>query len=234
MKLVELELTPTKKAVKTSQRPELYGATYNAATKEKSNLKALGNPGAYAAAYEHKKRPGTVLKIGKFHDSPFEDGYLSYVQSILKANRSAGNPYLPRIYGIKVYRMKPIKGSDGEMFTPRGGQYVVEMERLYKLTELSKEEITAIAEKIFDNWDNWGDERRQVYNLVRKLDRAVKRHEELGQIKDRQLVRALAIIHNIEKRKRNISDIELDMHEGNYMFRRTNVGPQLVITDPLA
>lgn len=234
MKLVELELTPVKKSIRTTRSPDAYGAVYNAATRSNSNLVPLGSPGAYGAAYEHKKRPGTVLKVGKFYDSPFEDGYLSFVQSILKANRSASNPYLPRIYSVKIYRAKPVKAKDGEMYTPMGGQYVIEMERLHKLDELSKEELIAIAERIFPQWDEQGNEHHQLSALLRAIGRAAQGKPELKQIKDRQLVRALALIHNIEKRKRNISDIEMDMHGGNYMVRRTPVGPQLVIIDPLA
>jgi len=181
----------------------------------------------YAAAYKHKSRPGTVLKVGKFHATPFEDGYLSFVQAVLRNNRSAGNPYLPRIYSVKVYRPK---SKDGEEL--RGGQYFVEMERLYKMRDLRPEELMAIGSRIFKSWN---DDENEPWQLARYLGRACRGDRMiLDDIKDKKLLQAISMVHGIEKRKRNISDIELDMHDGNIMFRRTNVGAQLVITDPLA
>lgn len=227
MKLVELELTPVKKSVRTKQRPDMYHPVEVGAQRYGSNLTQLGNPGMYAAAYEHKKRPGTILKIGKFHSSPFEDGYLSFVQAVLKNNRSAGNPYLPRIYGVKIYRPQEKDGKE-----LRGGQYVVEMEKLYKMRELSPEELMVIGSKIFKSWN---DDENEPWQLARYLGRAARGDRTiLDDIKDKKLLQAISMIHGIEKRKRHISDIELDLHDGNIMFRRTSIGSQLVITDPLA
>lgn len=228
MKLVELELTPVKKAIRTKQRPNAYSPIEQHSNQLGSNLTQLGQPGLYAAAYKHKNRPGTVLKVGKFHGTPFDDGYLSFVQAVLRNNRSAGNPYLPRIYSVKIYRPETKSGEE----PLRGGQYFVEMERLYKMRELRPEELMAIGSKIFGSWN---DDENEPWQLARYLGRAIAGDKMiLGDIKDRKLLQALSMIHGIEKRKRHISDIQLDMHEGNIMFRRTNVGAQLVITDPLA
>jgi len=64
------------------------------------------------------------------------------------------------------------------------------------------------------------------------LDNAVKGHKSdlLAQIKDPMLKQALMLIKKLLSQGGHGRDI----HYGNIMVRRTSVGPQLVITDPLS
>lgn len=242
MKLVEI-ITPT---VRTS-RPrvgDLRNAVRRGSQQPKSPIERVGR-GSYADAYKHKKRPGTILKVGRYSSSPQSDGYLSYINEIISTNEMATNPYFPRIYDVRVYPTLP----DWER--PKrdqpAGEYVIEMERLEPTTVLSSAEVSAIGRKIFKSWNeeamkshgrtyNDGEDDQQI-RLYRARYLAVHMSAAVGKygpnihdVHDEKLLEAIELIERVSAKP----GMFLDMHEDNIMVRRTSIGPQLVIIDPLA
>ena len=244
MKLLELDLTPTRKLIqaKPGRYPELSMAFSAAAEKRAAkskdpNLTRLGEPGAYATAYKRSSTPGVVTKVGRFDDTPAKDGYLSYLQSILHNDRVSSNPFLPRIYSIKVYKYPSTEDREW-----RGGQYVVQMEKLRPIDELSIEQLEALGEHLFKDWEKLAPKgnamtpayyaQRLLYTISMATSTRNPRYTRA--LKDKKLLQAVAMISNLGRSKKDHTEIEFDLHAGNFMYRVTPVGPQLVITDPLA
>lgn len=224
MKLYELDITPVRKSIFIDDPYRMDNVLSKAndnnqfRTKTNNPLTVKGS-GYFAAAFTHNKKPGVIVKIGRFDERPQDDGYLTYVQSILKNDRITSNPYFPRIYSVKVYRNAANKYE--------GGRYVIEMEQLHPLNKATPETITAFGEKMFNYWPSHGN----MINIMQNLRLASHRDRDaISNIKDKKLLQAIAIISNIQIKNQN----GLDIKDSNCMVRYTSTGPQFVITDPLA
>lgn len=125
------ELFEKKLEFKTSQKP-IHGVI------QSSQLNHLGT-GVTAIAYEHKKRPNTVIKTIQLLNK--EDPTFAFVRLCMNNKE---NPFLPKIYAAKVYniqRMDPDEREqlyqmmDPEDSPPEEGQFVmiVVMEKLYPI-----------------------------------------------------------------------------------------------------
>jgi hypothetical protein len=179
-------------------------------------------------AYGEHGRGYTIQKLAK-------DAYYNYILEIAKGSMK-WNPYLPKVYAIHFHRSK-----DGLI------AFELELERLEELSKLNRREVIAIGSKIFGDPDfEQGIENYMEKQKVTHLSRAAYhnfllaavRAKALGinryygmRIKDPYLRHALAILSRV---KRTDSRIFLDMSTENVMVRRTPVGAQLVLTDPLA
>ena len=229
MKLFEV-LSPPKplRADAASYVPDAFR---RATTKHKGNLGYLGR-GAFAQVYSHKNRPASAFKVG-IGDG--DNTYLKYIERASQNERWKSNPYLPRVHSQKNYK------------DPGGGaSYVVEIEKLEPFMDLEQEEVEAIIDRAFHSLpkDKYSDLPRQ-YDVVEALQRAAAGYSDaIKNIKDKKLLQALAIIGNIGKSlysvgkktgpyARENARMHLDIHTSNVMIRRTSVGAQLVITDPL-
>lgn len=233
MKLLEIIATPQTKSItpKVVDQNEILPirASFGKAT-QKGKVDYLGG-GAFANVYQHKKRPGTVLKVGVIGSSGV-DGYVLFLNTIFHNERMQSNPYFPKVYNIKTYQVRPNRT-----------EYVVEMERLYELMNAEPEEIYSIGDRLFKDYETLREAFLDEYRktdyftgnfeerdiLAGLISRVVQRKISISHIQDKKFREALALIGNITKRTQHFSDT----HSGNFMIRRTSVGPQLVITDPL-
>jgi len=200
--------------------------------------KKLGQ-GAFGAAYEIPKDVTTVVKTSELNrQSWYADGYFNYVKEIAD---KTDNPYLPQIYEIR--RMQPAgKNKYGESPEP---YLLVNTEQLYKgeqfkpdelllsIRRMMGRELTKTDYKIFLELNH--GKKLTTWGLLQVIADALNSYARAKSAKDSfviadpQLRQALGIVRKLKKK-----GYVVDLHEQNFMFRRTPYGPQLVLTDPLA
>lgn len=232
MKLFEIISTPQPKSISGERA---YSSSSNflpiRAAFNKSELKGkvdkLGG-GAFADVYQHKNRPGMVMKVGVIGHG--RDGYYAFLNHIFRNQRMQSNPYLPRVYNIKTYQVKPNRV-----------EYVIELERLDTLMSTDAEGIQNMGHRLFKDYDSlkaaylgglpkeYVDEVEERDAFTALISHVMKKQLSITHVQDKKFREACAIVGNIAKKTGHI----VDMHSGNAMIRRTSVGPQLVITDPL-
>ena len=248
MKLFEI-LQTTFQKVKSKNpsrvRKNVKDLIHQGAFGHSKNSKPLGT-GSFATVIAQHNKPGVVLKMGTA-TSVKSDAYYQYITRVIKNERAASNPYLPRVYRVKQYMQTT---------------YVIEMERLDRFEHLDNEELLAIGDKMFFNFEeevrtrirnskgmtgrtkqrrnhmidikiNISDERKhyQVENcLLEKLQDVFGDGGDVVNIRDPKLKEAVMIVKNAM----SVNDSLLDIEARNIMIRRTSTGPQLVITDPIA
>jgi hypothetical protein len=220
-----------------SDRDDLHRRSNN---RDNATLKYKGG-GVYAHVYAHKKRPGSVLKVGKYSTRlPEEDAYLGYINLLANNDRMASNPYFPRVYDVKIYPYESEYARTKEWT----GEYVVEMEELQSIEDLSVEEVNMLGNRMFKYWKQRGSEiAHDMFSylpsnmqipaaLIAMIREAVNQYSSTDfeyQIKDKKLTEAVMLLRELISK----GYIEEDLHINNVMIRRTSVGPQLVITDPV-
>lgn len=234
------KMTDFYKNRKSGPNPFLVDKDYETGEHEQLKnklVKTIGG-GAFGTAFQHESRPGEVTKTSKPTKDLTGDGYYKYISTILKNNRMQSNPYFPKIYGMKVYQ------TPDEWYF-----YVVKMEKLYPLTDLSEDEMAAIVEKTLHikhfTPDDASASLNDVDETLRKVIATIERgighgnHQNfpnkrdvtaLTNIKDPQLKQAVMVSKQFTRSGEHNNDI----HSANVMFRRTQHGAQLVITDPLS
>lgn len=211
--------------------------------------------GAYASVYSSEKDPGTVEKIASANRARqlSDDGYYLYLDMLSHNERMQNNPYFPKIYSLKSWK-------DPKTYK---AIYSVKMEKLVPLSKLSLEQIEAIGERIFSNFDQI---KKEIYEKAKKhgyknpkspgraLGSSDREYFEDYKIKDLAL---WYIAHYINSAINSgvttyIIDPQLrqavalirgilvkreqrmdDLHQENIMARLGPGGAQLVITDPV-
>jgi hypothetical protein len=207
--------------------------------------------------------PGEVKKIlyggggqgFKDLNSIKDDAYVMFITAIAENNATDGNPYLPRISKINVIRgrderyyleifmerLSNISNIDDDIAIALARKMYGEspafdvMERAISVAhdkgptntfkvimiEPLRRAIRGSSSPSFSKF---------AYDAL-KQDLANKLFEALNtekiSITDEELIKAVNII-------RNLKGVEDDLHFNNVMIRRTSVGPQLVIIDPVA
>jgi hypothetical protein len=107
------------------------------------------------------------------------------------------------------------------------------MEALEEFDVLGYKEYDAILNRLFGEPNEPGD-KVAASDIARAISKVIRKGNFTGVI-DKLFIQAAQIIRAVAQRvdpKGGISDL-IDLHSGNVMARRTSVGPQLVITDPL-
>lgn len=211
-----------------------------------ADRKRVGH-GAFARVWSSDKKPGEVTKVAKEFASLNKDAYYQYLDMISRNERMSSNPYFP-----KVNRLRVVKGRDG------GFTYTADIESLHPLESLGIEELEAIGEHTFNDFDglcaivakSWGkyktdgrptedeqSQRTEIRKVV--LERTILVY--LGKamwhstgvatyIRDPNLKQAVMMIRHLIKSNPGIGP---DIHSGNVMVRRGRFMPQLVFTDPV-
>ncbi len=182
------------------------------------------------------EEPGTVTKkVTKgargFNRVPFpsvraieRDGYYEFIKMLQRSDRAASNPYLPRIYDVRI---KPEPEPHLE----------VDMERLHKLDTISDEEARVIGNQLFDGFDRLrkAHDRRYVTldpkeALVEFVGRAVQGSSQLmSAVQDPQFKQAVMFVKNLVRKRLS----RFDVIKENLMVRRGRHVPQLVLLDPV-
>lgn len=189
--------------------------------------------GVDAYGQEDEEDPHMYDKINHFPSDLENDPYYQYVQAIKPYIGS--NPFLPRIYVVKLER-----DPSGKV-KPK-----YKMEKLTNGSELEIESLVALANRLFNQkfTHNTGNKSTDVKDAEQFrtyasqiLDSSVYENPHSGgdyidtTIKDKRLRQAMNIIKNVWESNNGFGT---DLHSENIMFRTTAQGPQLVITDPLS
>ncbi len=183
---------------------------------KKSYVKDIqSRAGKSIGAYGKYDRLSSEPKMGiktSIRDNPEDkDAYYQYIKAVSQV--SSENPFFPRVYDIKTIRDKNNRIT-----------YDIKIEHLNELNSLSKEELFRMAKRLFVNVDVYGFDSHTFGAMVR--DAAYGKKD----IRDENLKDAIQLINYIRKKY----DFENDINWKNIMIRRTNLGYQLVITDPLS
>lgn len=195
-----------------------------------SKVKHLGT-GAFSSTYQHKDNPYDITKGTKATDVP--DGFQALFLALSKDKEAQANPYFPRFRSINQFKHKY---SDKQ-------SYMVKVEPLEPFDKLSKKEREMLTNKLFsehgvDVLNHYIDPSHYYqgnpgWKLAAAVEAAVSNNEwgdELRwAIEDEQFKEAVEFLRKAAKEY----EYEVDLHSGNLMVRRTSVGPQLVLNDPL-
>lgn len=153
------------------------------------------------------------------------DSYSIFIKNIVKDRLAQKNPYFPRVYNVEI------------VTDPSGYQrYRVDMEKLNPIDSASDEELVYLFKKMFNI--DWLPERyRNIEHLdrerkIRAFNFALKEgFQNVGYLKDEALKNAFEYLKMMYTQE---FGMVLDLHAGNYMFRRTPMGAQVVIVDPFS
>lgn len=200
--------------------------------------------GAYAAVQDDRHDPHMVRKHHYYplNDTPkdatdnypqeylVQDNYTRF--AIWLAANKIDNICLPRIYNIKR-----IEDSSGKYI------YKYQIEKLIEGTSLSPKQLLHAFSHYFDldalrdyKHFDWNDNR----SIIRLMGEYCAKYIYSGTDKmiiNDELIEALNLIKTFVKDELVANDIGFTMdiaNSGNIMFRRTGLGLQMVITDPVA
>ena len=159
------------------------------------------------------------------------DGYSTYILEIARAGVAKSNPFFPRVYNMNIIRDK--RGNAIPTF---------QMETLVEGEDIDPEYLfNYAANYLFKNFTVDGEHEWHpdfigqaciiLDEIENRLSRSLNKSSTI-EIKSRKLAEALELIMDIKHSNPNM--FSYDMHYGNFMFRGTPNGYQLVITDPLA
>lgn len=197
--------------------------------------KTLG-AGVFSRVYGHDENPHEVVKLSWPHHQSGGDHYVEFVKEIAQNPSMQENPHFPRIR-----LLRRITSTIENTF-----EYIVRMERLVDFTKLTEDEYEMVCRSIFKsdyinqelfNIPDFQKSKqwRAIYHrwaelFVGSAEIPDKVYAKIDHNRARDLVSALRIIENLSEKY----NARIDLHMQNFMFRRTQYGPVLVITDPLA
>lgn len=181
------------------------------------NLKYVGSG---VQGYVHKTDdPSQLDRVTRTADR--EEAGTMYLKFIYEHPQLKQNPFFPRVLDVT---------------RPNSDVPSYHIEKLYPIDSpaISKEFKDALMKKYFIMSDvsDHEDPIEYARDLAFEISSAVT-YGELN-IKDPQLKQAVLLIRKIRSilAKTGLNP-RIDIHRGNIMWRMTNLGPQLVITDPL-
>lgn len=167
--------------------------------------------GDYANVYASRSDPHMVNRITKQKKSnsinPRPDAFEIYAHNILSSKIGESNPTFPRIY----------KRSDGKY----------QIEKLIPIRDVDLKELYGFMENNF-NYSLSDDKGELIADLVMIIQDSIG-YGDYSNIKNKSIIDACKWIGKLVV----ASGTNTDIHAGNIMFRRTQHGIQLVITDPI-
>ena len=190
--------------------------------------------GAFAAVYGHDDNPHEVVKLSEPRSKKRIDGYEAFVRQLSRDPEMHENPHLPRIHIVRnIYN----KDNDER-------QYIVRMEKLYPWAQLSEEEYEIMVKHTFtdsfiaqvnNSLPEWRKDRLYWSVFMQWVERSFVSADYIPEkaytaLKSKDLQNALTKIARLADKE----NVRLDIHSANIMFRKTQYGPVLVITDPLS
>lgn len=221
MRLKEL-FTPSEKTLHYKKPHDIEGAL------EKRNATILDPIGSKHFGYYSQGRPSrsdpfVFNKETHLPSNLQNDAYYQYIMA--SKEYAPSNPYFPRVYGI-TYKKDP-----NGLIKPR---YAIE--KFIPLSALTPEELSVLVDRIFITPNMLSDINNK--NLASSIGFFIKRirfnamHGDVRarNIKDKKLLQAFQLIDGLIASNGNFA---YDLHENNFMVRRTPVGPQLVLMDPI-
>lgn len=177
------------------------------------NLRHYGS-GAFSSVYVYRnsQKHKRVVKIIVLPvENIKNDAYLAYLKQVVLKQQD--NPFVPHIYNVEAYRILNTKTKEKHLII------FIEMERLHYI---KIHMFKRLIKKVLPSENNNQGEYYQIFLTYRDLIRAAASSQnKYFRSLSKQLLRLLCMF-------------ELDLHEGNIMFRRKGRGYQLVITDPVS
>ena len=213
---------------------------------ENPDIKNLGT-GAFASAYQHKDTPHDVTKGSKASYVP--DGFQALFTALSKDKEAQANPYFPRFRSINKFQGEVEAGHNPDQ--KKRSSYVLKVEKLEPYKKLSEKEREMLVNKIFNEHGEdvinhyWEEETRNAQNprgqpqrfpgekfawAIRACLEGDTWEDELRwTIEDKKFEQAIEFLQKAAEE----SGYRFDLHADNLMVRRTSVGVQLVLNDPL-
>lgn len=194
--------------------------------------KELG-AGTQSSVKDHPNDPHMVKKhnIRPYPDTLGKqtDGFNQFINYLIE------HDLLDNVHFPKVYDIKEIVDQDDRKI------YTYTMEKLVPSMSLYRDEIDAFCEKIFtpelaerfftDASMLGRSEETYKYRMfdlfTQEFDEALN-YGRITDIQDESLRDAFVTLHMISLRLKKSSDL----HNGNFMWRRSSTGVQIVFTDP--
>lgn len=209
-----------------------YSGTFKTSPKSVRQPNQLGR-GYFSTVVKDRNDPHMVKKYNSDFSIPEykpEDPFYRYAEYV-HDNNLHENPYFPRIY-----KHRKIEDKDGKTL------HSYQIEKLEPMTRVSMEEYEYLFNKMFVDGDklfsiwkrdtSW--ETSQISGILEALiiDSNSDKH-----IKDPQLKSAITYMREFISTKcvdGGLWVCGIDLHDENIMVRRTPVGLQVVITDPVS
>jgi hypothetical protein len=178
-----------------------------------SRRQELGD-GAFSKVFTDPTDPHMVDKRSSTlrHVRGAKDGFNAFIEYLVK------HDLMDNIHFPKVYNVDRVTGKDGKY------RESYKVEKLIPLQKLSEEELDTLAEMNFPQlFENTPEE------ISSFIERSVINQLTFNRLKSESLKDAISIV------KRAASELKfmVDLHDENIMVRRTSVGLQIVINDPL-
>lgn len=156
------------------------------------------------------------LHFGNYNN----DGFNEFIEYIIN-NNLTDNIHFPKVYNITTITDKD--GSRVHKYTME--RLVNDLDVDEKLRDASIESL--VTEEYFKSLE-WHD--NPFIAFCKSMEHYVRGNRDLDFITSESLIEALKIVRQAALK---IGKNRLDMHAGNFMWRRTSFGLILVITDPL-
>jgi len=215
--------------------------------------------GSFGYVVDTPNDPGTVTKTAfdsdahhagsKYKFDKVIDAYYIWIRMCAKHSRMAQNPFLPRVYvvdereddtGQRVprYQMEKMYAPNTEMIN--SDMLMGMAEQLGVSKDRLDNALVEVRSDILNHEQYFGTpmpEERKEKEMKREIWGEIIRALGRNQFEfvNKELQQALALVeHIISTWPQESGRIWEDMHSGNFMIRITNVGPQLVFTDPIA
>lgn len=194
--------------------------------------------GAEGDVYETRSG-NSVLKVVRLHEMEAKNN--SYMRFVSVCLAHQDNPFFPKIFSAKVYRIRPEQQQHTKTRRPADSPYdevdehamnvlVVHMERLIPIDMVSD----AVRQKVFGRLE---------------MKTFTDNHHHPQKFKDKLLANDLGTRRNVRKMIESTTNVNFrtalqalqhlfavfdgDTHSGNWMIRNSGSGPQLVIIDPI-
>jgi hypothetical protein len=191
---------------------------------QKTNDNVLG-AGVEAIVFQ-SKRPQDAGVVTKWLRNQISDATNNSTIKMLTEMQKQNSTYFPKVYSIKQHNL------DNGMF-----EFVIKMEKLYKdlkqyCVDISDDDLMQLqlinqilndetSQKLIDNMH---DDQVEFDAMMTLVFRNIRTYHKLGLLNP-QFKKSLVFVRQFSR--------VLDLHLGNFMIRLTNVGPQLVIVDPI-
>ncbi len=204
-------------------------------------LQHLGT-GVQAIAYQHKKHPNTVIKTIQLSGG-MNDTVLAFVRLCINHK---DNPFFPKIYTAKIFNSADLTASEREVLYQDIDSYdsppdkkelvlVLVMERLFPIHTPDNvdsaigllQTLKVLPDDLSTLPLNMLDVEDPLFSVKVPFKTAKGRQFLMKNSDNPKFVQALRLLEPLFRKG------HADLHRQNIMIRRTGIGPQLVLADPI-
>lgn len=229
MQILEIITEYPDTAIKIRYRKPSYDFDTMKDREENNPNKDLKNPaGWYSAGQTNPRDPHEFIKKTHLTSLLDKDAYFQYVTEIRELKQNGyTNPFFPQVYNIDI--VQDTKGNQRPRYR---------IEKLQPGDDYSEAALLGLYERLFikefdtERLKNTSNASRLIWDeIARHCDRAAKSNN-YSNIRDEELEQALRLVAKLVDE--NYSSWNVDLHSNNIRIRGSNVGPQLVLMDPIS